>query len=166
MATPAGGGADAQALTGSSPKPYSVAACNLASYIKGTKGCEVADIISDQMKEVLADYVAVKQLEDGRWVGLQRLMYHYTIHVGIDEIGYQDRWCIASLAMAVSALENFDGTEPPLYWHKHPATGRYRDLASGIEWTASDKTPAEVDGSGWPYNYEPEPEQVAAPAMR
>ena len=86
--------------------------------------------------EVRAIYVAMKRMADGRLCGVHRLLYHWTLHVGIHELGYEDRYCYATKEGAISALEAWDGTGDPIGWHRHPATNRRRDVQSGHEWIA------------------------------
>lgn len=84
--------------------------------------------------EVAAEYVQIKTLADGRLIGLRRLMFHWTIHVDIDETGYSDRYCFATRQLAQEAFDLWDGTGDPINWHRHPHTGRRRDLSTGREW--------------------------------
>ena len=80
-------------------------------------------------------YVDVKQLPDGRFIGTMRLLFHWTIHVDIDPMGYwRERYCYATYEMAKRALDEWDGLGDPDYWHKHPDTGRRRDPVTGRIW--------------------------------
>jgi hypothetical protein len=63
--------------------------------------------------------------------GLHRLMYHWTVHVGMDAVGHADRYCYANPILAVNAMAEWDGQGDPRYWHKHPKTGRY---VNEFEW--------------------------------
>lgn len=79
-------------------------------------------------------YAAFRQLPDGRWCGVARLLYHWTLHVDIDWTGYADRYCFRHLPDALQALRDWDGTgDPGDKWHRHPASGRRRD-EHGNEW--------------------------------
>lgn len=86
--------------------------------------------------DVAAQYEALRRLPDGRICGVHRLLYHWTLHIGIDWFGYSDRYCFATAELALEALMTWDGTGDPVGWHRHPKTGRRRDLATGREWIA------------------------------
>src|SRR3954462_4255360 len=80
-------------------------------------------------------YTNVKLLPDGRWAGLLRFLYTHAIIVGQigDQCGYDDRWCFASEAKALAALNEWDGTGEPNGWHRHPGSGRRRPEGSVSE---------------------------------
>ena len=65
-------------------------------------------------------------LPDGRLCGLLRLLFHWTVHVDIDPVGYRDRYCFMTPELAIEAMDQWDGTGDPINWHKHPSTGRLR----------------------------------------
>lgn len=76
-------------------------------------------------------YVAAYPSEDGRWIGVRPLIFHWTMHVGRigDESGFDRRYCYATLPLALMALgewkeRNFEGE--PSGWHRDPFTGRRR----------------------------------------
>lgn len=73
-------------------------------------------------------FIEVKDLGDGRYAGIRRLIFHYTMIVG--EIGneytYLDRYCYETIVVATAALRAWDGTGDPLGWHRHPKTNRRR----------------------------------------
>lgn len=92
--------------------------------------------IDDLSEEVRKSYVVMKQLPDGRLCGVLRLLYHWTMHVDIDPCGYRERYCYKSLPDAIIALDKWDGTGDPEGWHRHPESGRRRDLETGQEWIA------------------------------
>lgn len=84
-------------------------------------------------------YIALRTLPDGRVAGVRRLLFHYTMHVGIDEWGYEERYCYACILDALSDLGAWDGRgDPPGRWHKHPDTGRRRDPDTGEVWHERD----------------------------
>ena len=85
--------------------------------------------------ETAAAYIAMRQLPDGRWCGVLRLLFHWTLHVDIDWTGYADRYCYRDKAEAIGALKEWDGTGDPVGWHRHVNTGRRRD-SEGNEWVA------------------------------
>ncbi len=83
----------------------------------------------DYLKE--CGYVMAVPTGDGRWVGIMRLMYHYTMHEGKigDMVGHDRRWCYADFDLAVGALNEwmlrgFEGK--PERWHREPYTGMRR----------------------------------------
>lgn len=74
--------------------------------------------------------VEVRDLGDGRYACVSRLLFHYTLKVGRigDDVGYDDRWCYQDLVLALAALRTWNpGEEPePTGWHRHPNSGRRR----------------------------------------
>ncbi len=48
-----------------------------------------------------------------------------------DENFYDDRWCFHTLRAAKEALDAWDGLGEPDGWHRHPDSGRRRDLETG-----------------------------------
>jgi hypothetical protein len=89
------------------------------------------------LQEILeSEYAAYRTMPNGRICGIRRLMYHWTMHVDINEFGYDDKYCFATLALAKTALDQWDGTGDPIGWHRHLNSGRRRDLATGAEWVA------------------------------
>jgi hypothetical protein len=82
-------------------------------------------------------YTATGQLPDGRICGVLRLLYHWTLHVDINEIGYEDRYCYETLEGAMTALVDWDGNGDPEGWHRHVGTGRRRDPKTGKEWVSA-----------------------------
>ena len=81
--------------------------------------------------------------EAGLWTGAQRLLFHYTLHLGMigDYAGYADRWCYPTREAVFKALAAWDagaGGEPEGS-HKHPDTGRLRpDCDPAREWIEGD----------------------------
>ena len=71
----------------------------------------------------------VKDLGDGVYAAVKRLMYHWTMIVGLegDHFSYTDRWCYATEEMAIKAMSEWDGIGDPKGWHRHPNTGRRRE---------------------------------------
>jgi hypothetical protein len=84
--------------------------------------------------EVASSYVDLKKLADGRYIGTLRLLFHWTIHIDIDGIGYADRYCFATYELAKLAFDKWSGEGDPEGWHRHPKSGRRRDIATGREW--------------------------------
>lgn len=62
-------------------------------------------------------------------VGLHRLLFHWTCHMGMDWIGHTTSYCYAARDLAERAMDEWDpATEPdPKWWHKHPDSGRRQD---------------------------------------
>lgn len=88
--------------------------------------------------------VVLEEVGDGRWVSVERLMFHYTIKTGTigDTVtGYDDRWCIMNLELAMASFEEWKGRGfqgEPLYWRRHPHSGRRRNDVGdpATEWVA------------------------------
>lgn len=85
----------------------------------------------------MTPYTYIVVLPDGRVCGVHRLLYHWTLHVDVHEDGYQDRYCYASEDSAISALLTWNGVGEPTGWHRHPKTGRRRNLGTGEQWMAA-----------------------------
>lgn len=71
-------------------------------------------------------YTHSRTLPDGRLIGVHRLLFHWTLHVGIYVDGYEDRYCYATQEGAVKAMSEWDGIGDPEGWHRHPMSGRRR----------------------------------------
>ena len=71
-------------------------------------------------------YGPPKVFGDGRWAAVHRRMFNATLIVA--EIGdttcYLDHWCYDSVLAAAAALRVWDGTNEPVGWFRHAATGR------------------------------------------
>lgn len=62
-------------------------------------------------------YTCVRQLPDGRIVGLAPFMFTTGLVVDIREFGYGHRYCYESPSAAEAALRNWDGRDhPPGLW--------------------------------------------------
>lgn len=93
--------------------------------------------MTDQIDTLLAinpdiDRGDLKPLGDGTYVLVRRLLFHWMMVRGDldDLIGYFDRWCYETEALARAALDAFP-VQPgadyePDGWHRHPKTGRRR----------------------------------------
>jgi hypothetical protein len=88
----------------------------------------------DLPDDVVESYIDLRQLPDGRYIGTLRLLFHWTMHIDIDFVGYADRYCFATYELAKKAFDEWTGESDPEGWHRHPMTGRRRDLATGREW--------------------------------
>lgn len=85
----------------------------------------------DLPADVLKEYSFMKVLPDGRICGTHQLLFHYTLHVDMNEYGYEERYCYDHLAVAALALATWDGIGDPIGWTRHPRTGRRVDLSTG-----------------------------------
>lgn len=93
----------------------------------------------DLPESVKAEYTFMRYIDGRGWCGVHRLLYHWTVHIGIDHTGYEDRFCFADEGKARRSLERWDGAgDMPGDWHKHPATGRRRDPKTGRIWDERD----------------------------
>lgn len=83
------------------------------------------------MVDLVADgYLHVRPLPDGvRWAGLFRFMFTTAIITGRigDRSCIEDRWCYHTEAVALAALEAWNGEGEPEGWHRHPMSGRRRE---------------------------------------
>ena len=73
--------------------------------------------------------VKVKVFSCGLYGAVKKLLFHWTLIIGQvgDTVGYDDRYCYQTEALARAALEAWDGrSEPQGGWHRHPSTGRRR----------------------------------------
>ena len=73
-------------------------------------------------------YRDVRKLPDGRYACIYPLLFTYAIiTVQPDEfLSLDDRWCYYTYASARAALDDWDGTDEPSGWHKHPRSDRCR----------------------------------------
>lgn len=88
----------------------------------------------DLPDEITQHYIHLREMPDGRLCGVMKLLFHWTLHIDIDFVGYEDRYCYRTAPAAIEALMNWDGTGDPVGWHRHPKTGRRRDLETDQEW--------------------------------
>lgn len=87
------------------------------------------------------DYTAIKWVPEIGWCGVHRLMFHWTMHYGIDPNGNNNgRYCYQTEFQAQYSLALWDGTsDPEGEWHKHPPSGRRRDPETGEIWNENDR---------------------------
>lgn len=89
-------------------------------------------------EELTGYYTHIKWVPGIGWAGVHRLMFHWTVHYGIDDYGYSGRYCYATQADAIESLAGWTGEgDAPGRWHKHPPTGRRRDPDTGEVWHES-----------------------------
>jgi hypothetical protein len=93
-------------------------------------------MVIDLPEEITSSYDEMRVLPDGRICGVHRLMFHWTMHVDIDPVGYAEHYCFATKELALKALHEWDGIGDPEGWHRHPKTGRRRNIETGEEWIA------------------------------
>ena len=64
-------------------------------------------------------YAMVRQLPDGRWIGVSRFLYTAGLCVGLGPSKYEYRYCYARYIDAIRAAEQWDGhDDPPGPWIK------------------------------------------------
>lgn len=64
-------------------------------------------------------YQGVRQLPDGRWIGVMEFIYTVGLCVGLAEDGYMYRYCYGSGSAALAATAEWDGVgDPPGPWIK------------------------------------------------
>lgn len=90
------------------------------------------------LRELQPLMVAWRDLGDGRYACVCRLLFHYTLIVGRigDRYGYDDRWCYgehASLPTAAMNAWNPSTEGEPDGWFRHPRTGRRRPNGNAAE---------------------------------
>jgi hypothetical protein len=88
-------------------------------------------------------YVVVKQISGGRWAGIHRLAYHWSIKVGKmgDRVSWDDSWCYTdeftpTLKAFIDWAVERNGEGEPEGWYRNPRTGRRRpkDGEEEIRW--------------------------------
>lgn len=92
--------------------------------------------LADIPAEVRAEYRGLRVLRDGRIIGVHRFLFTWGLIVDIDPVGYADRYCYHDLATCSLAFLTWDGTGEPNGWHRHPKSGRRRNIETGEEWMA------------------------------
>lgn len=80
--------------------------------------------ILDLGASTFMNYTNMRLLPDGRIIGVLRLLFHWTMHVDIDYVGYNDRYCFLTYSLAKQAFLDWNGQGDPEGWHRHPTTGR------------------------------------------
>lgn len=62
-------------------------------------------------------YTPVRQLPDGSWAGLTRLLYTTGLCLGLSELGHQRRFCYGKEADALKALNHLQSaSDEPTGW--------------------------------------------------
>jgi hypothetical protein len=90
--------------------------------------------MNEVSQTVLDEYEVVKRLPDGRLIGVHQFMFTWGFHIDINEYGYEDRYCFHDREKAINSMLKYDGVTEPTGWHRHPSSGRRRNLETGEEW--------------------------------
>ena len=70
-------------------------------------------------------YVRCIKLPNGQVAGLLQMIYTTALCVGLDELGYQRRYCYETKQQATEALDAWDGMgDPPGLWLKEKPSNR------------------------------------------
>lgn len=81
------------------------------------------------LKQVFEEmgYEAVRQLPDGRWIGVFSFLQTYGLCVGLTEMDYAYRYCYSNRFAVHRAAQDWTGDgDPPGLWIKlkgHPTRG-------------------------------------------
>lgn len=73
-------------------------------------------------------YILVRRLPNGKYIGLHVLIFTIGLYVGLDEVGYNYRYCYENWGEAILAVTCWDGTgDAPGNWivRKGKAGGDY-----------------------------------------
>ena len=85
--------------------------------------------------EVVESYLAPpRRLPDGCWIGMMRLLAHWTLHVDIHATGYEERYCYHDFPQLMRNFMRWDGLGDPTHWTRHPETGRRWDPSTNERW--------------------------------
>jgi hypothetical protein len=75
-------------------------------------------------KIIALGYEHPRQLPDGRWIAMGRLLYTTGLFVGIDRVGYKTRFCYETAPDCFAALQLWNGKgDPPGPWIKEKGAG-------------------------------------------
>jgi hypothetical protein len=62
-------------------------------------------------------YLPVRQLPDGRWIGIMQMNFTWGLFVGLDEVGYAYRYCYETFGQVIIDLLDWNGQgDPPGKW--------------------------------------------------
>ena len=79
-------------------------------------------------------YVQPRQLPNGEWVGVMRMVYTVGLFVGINDTGYRTRFCYPDPVHAVLASVEWDGTgDPPGPWIKEKGRAERSNPNRGVK---------------------------------
>lgn len=95
-------------------------------------------------EEIIAlGYDVPRQLPDGRWIAVHRMLYTTGLFVGLDRCGYKTRFCYENFGDAVHAALTWDGNgDPPGLWIKEKGAGGDR---LNPEWARANNVSPESD---------------------
>jgi hypothetical protein len=72
-------------------------------------------------------YFSIRLLPDNRLAGIMPFLFTFGLVVGLDDTGYQGRYCYEHLTDAAKALANWDGIgDPSGPWIKYKGKGGER----------------------------------------
>lgn len=81
-------------------------------------------------------YTHVAKLPDGRWAGVQRLIFTWALCYGLDQKGNNGHYAYERLQAAMEALHTWSGVgDPPGPWIKHKgrdSTGAYTERTNPV----------------------------------
>lgn len=83
--------------------------------------------MTDELLEVLQlnGYQCIREMPDGRIVGVLPMAYTWGLCVGLDEFGIASRYCYEHKLDAELAALSWNGAgDPPGPWIKHKGAGR------------------------------------------
>jgi hypothetical protein len=70
-------------------------------------------------------YSNVRQLSDGRWIGIRDMMYTTGLFVNLNKVGYEYRYCYENFTDAAIACDTWNGIgDPPGPWIKQKPSNR------------------------------------------
>jgi hypothetical protein len=74
-------------------------------------------------------YRDVREKADAGLIGIMPLVFTLAIVSGMNDTGYDNRWCYRCSIAAGAALDTWDGAEgtEPKSRHRHPSSGRRID---------------------------------------
>lgn len=67
------------------------------------------------------------QKKDGEWCAMLKYAYSVAIIAGLNEYGFENRWCYHDPEVALEQFIKWDGTSEPDYWHRHVPSMRRRN---------------------------------------
>lgn len=92
---------------------------------------------------ILQRYLVLRELPNGELCGVLQLLFHYTIHVGIDDSSYSRRWCFGDSPLeAIAALLAYNGgNNMPGPWRKDVKNRIRRNPETGVTWPEDEIEP-------------------------
>jgi len=69
-------------------------------------------------------YIGVRQCSNGVWIGVSQQLYTCALCVGLDEFGYDRRYCYEYSVQAIKAAQEYSGEgDPSGMWIKRKGKG-------------------------------------------